>query len=346
MRREDFQEWMDRARSVDIAQAAARLPNLKLKRVGNELVGPCPVCGGKDRFAINVRKQKFICRGSSGGNVVTMAMHVLGADLRSACEFLAGLPPDGRPESAEDRRRREMEMERQRAAAALREQQRERDEARQRQKKRSKAREMWEAAGPLIGTPGERYLRRRGIQGDLTIPSLRYAETKHPFAEIVLPTIVCAVQGSDLRLKGVWRIFVTLDGAKARVDPQKMGLGPCVGGAVWFGRPEGEINVGEGVETMLGVRCLLGGQKTTCSAMSTAGVENFDPPLAVTKIIIWPDGDTAQIRNEKLRPSPGLTAAKKAEARLKAAGRDAIVQPTPTTGRDYLDVWNAVRLAR
>jgi hypothetical protein len=35
---------------------------LQLRRQGRELVGPCPTCGGRDRFAVNPSKQLWNCR--------------------------------------------------------------------------------------------------------------------------------------------------------------------------------------------------------------------------------------------------------------------------------------------
>jgi hypothetical protein len=38
-----------------------------------ERAGPCPVCGGRDRFSVNVRKQVFNCRGCQiGGDVIKL----------------------------------------------------------------------------------------------------------------------------------------------------------------------------------------------------------------------------------------------------------------------------------
>ena len=47
---------IERAREADILGIAERL-GTKLKRAGaSEYVGPCPVCGGKDRFGVNIKK--------------------------------------------------------------------------------------------------------------------------------------------------------------------------------------------------------------------------------------------------------------------------------------------------
>jgi hypothetical protein len=50
---------IERARSVPIASIAP--PGLK--RCGKELVGPCPRCGGTDRFSIQPDDGVWSCRG-------------------------------------------------------------------------------------------------------------------------------------------------------------------------------------------------------------------------------------------------------------------------------------------
>lgn len=55
------------AKAADI-QTVAEKAGAKLKRAGaHELVGPCIMCGGDDRFSINTRDRVYNCRGSGGG---------------------------------------------------------------------------------------------------------------------------------------------------------------------------------------------------------------------------------------------------------------------------------------
>jgi phage/plasmid primase-like uncharacterized protein len=67
-----------RARSVLLEHEIARR-GIKLKRAGTELVGPCAVCGGADRFGINARKQIWNCRQCSvGGDIIKLVEHIDG----------------------------------------------------------------------------------------------------------------------------------------------------------------------------------------------------------------------------------------------------------------------------
>jgi hypothetical protein len=91
--RGDHQAWVERARSVPIEAEVARR-GIKLKGNGVERVGPCPVCAGVDRFAINVKKQIWNCRHcDKGGDVIDLVVHVDGVEFVDACTTLAGPPP-------------------------------------------------------------------------------------------------------------------------------------------------------------------------------------------------------------------------------------------------------------
>jgi hypothetical protein len=57
-----FDAWVHRTRSTPLEHLASRR-RWQLKAEGQERVGPCPKCGGTDRFAINAAKQAWNCRG-------------------------------------------------------------------------------------------------------------------------------------------------------------------------------------------------------------------------------------------------------------------------------------------
>ncbi len=81
---------IERARQADLLQVAQRFG--ALKRVGvSEYVGPCPVCGGKDRFSVNIKKQVWNCRGcGKGGDAIGLAQHAGGATFAEAVAALSG----------------------------------------------------------------------------------------------------------------------------------------------------------------------------------------------------------------------------------------------------------------
>ena len=84
--------WIACARSVPIEDELARR-GIKLNgKVERD--GPCPKCGGDDRFSINTAKQVFNCRGcGTGGDVIDLVRHLDGVSFIEACKTLAGEPP-------------------------------------------------------------------------------------------------------------------------------------------------------------------------------------------------------------------------------------------------------------
>ena len=84
--------WIEKARAVPIERIAP--PGLK--RCGKELVGPCPKCGGHDRFAVHIDRGVFNCRGCGAkGDNIALAMLLWDCDFDAAVERLTGEPALG-----------------------------------------------------------------------------------------------------------------------------------------------------------------------------------------------------------------------------------------------------------
>lgn len=101
----DRKQWIDDARSVRVENVLADR-NIRLTGK-NERIGPCPVCGGKDRFSINTTKQVFNCRGcgKGGQGAIDLVMFMDGIGIDTACEKLTGKPapkPNGNAEAKPD----------------------------------------------------------------------------------------------------------------------------------------------------------------------------------------------------------------------------------------------------
>jgi phage/plasmid primase-like uncharacterized protein len=89
----------DRAREVRIEDEIARRAII-LRGHGTERHGPCPVCGGTDRFSINIEKQVWHCRKcDAGGDVIDLVKHLDHVDFQTACRTLAGDPGAFRPKA-------------------------------------------------------------------------------------------------------------------------------------------------------------------------------------------------------------------------------------------------------
>ncbi len=78
------------ARDTDILEIASRYVVLR-RAAASEYCGPCPICGGADRFSINIRKNVWACRQCGvGGDPISLIMHVESIGFREAIQRLAG----------------------------------------------------------------------------------------------------------------------------------------------------------------------------------------------------------------------------------------------------------------
>jgi len=158
-----FDAWVEEARTADILDTAESL-GLKLREHTQfEHVGPCPQCGGDDRFSINTDKQTFNCRGCiKGGNVIGMVKLATRRNFADVCEYLTNKPNprgDGRSSPAAPFVPRSPIILASTDDKKLRE-----EERRQRIEKRKwLVSQWWRAGGALERTPGELYYAKRGI---------------------------------------------------------------------------------------------------------------------------------------------------------------------------------------
>ena len=106
-------DWIERARAEKIGNVLLERGILKtLKGRKSKFAGPCPNCGGRDRFSVNLSKGDggvFNCRGchGSGGDAISLVMFLDCCSFVRAVEVLVGPPPDGRDETEDHRRARE-----------------------------------------------------------------------------------------------------------------------------------------------------------------------------------------------------------------------------------------------
>jgi putative DNA primase/helicase len=184
---------------------------------------------------------------------------------------------------------------------------------------------VWNATSPAAGTLVETYLASRRLKV-LPPPRLRFHPGLRHASGRIWPAMVALVtRGADDTPIAIHRTFLARNGVgKAPVDPQKMMLGRCRGGAVRLGAPGDVLMVGEGIET-----CLAAMLATGCpawAALSTSGLRTLDLPNVVREIIVLADGD-----------DPGETAALEAAWRWKREGRRVRIARAPQ-GADFNDL--------
>jgi hypothetical protein len=139
-----FDDLLRRARAVPIEHEIGHR-SIQL-RGGIDKCGPCPVCGGVDRFAIHIRKQVFNCRGCNlGGDVIALVQHLDGIGFQDAVHLLAGEEPrrsvvyKSQPAIHIDHKQNEIES--------------------YEREQHKKAAWLWSKRQPIHGTVGENYAR-------------------------------------------------------------------------------------------------------------------------------------------------------------------------------------------
>ncbi|MBB4005820.1 hypothetical protein [Allorhizobium taibaishanense] len=143
-------DFIERAKTITVSEAAGRI-GLRAPDRG-EYQGPCPRCGGKDRFSVNLSKNVFNCRSCGGGrDGIGLAAHWRGYNLRTRAEFLLAcadalgevVPAEGEQETDEERAAREQRTAEFRAKAQADNARREEKVEKERQKAINLGRGLW-----------------------------------------------------------------------------------------------------------------------------------------------------------------------------------------------------------
>jgi len=312
-----------------------------LTRTGHELVGPCPKCGGTDRFGVNTRKGLFQCRiCGAKGDGIALIMFDRGLDFPKALTWLCG-----EAEGVSDAERKARAEKAWRAAAETK-----RLDDKYRADAIRQARKLWDEGRAPAGTDVQAYLARRAIDIDALggfrscirfHPDLPYAHHIDGEWRVVHrgPAMLAAIQGPDGRFSGLHRTWLDLSQPKGKarvVHPAtgevldvKKGLGSKKGGAIRLtgGLQADTMVCAEGLETtwsamMGGVYpgaafwCLIdlgnmSGRRQSGPGLKYAGLPDLDdaeaflPPAWVTRLIFVMDGDSAP-RDTRAKLESGL----------------------------------------
>ncbi len=301
-------EWIERARAVSLTEAA-KIVGAKLKGRG-EAVGPCPRCGGRDRFSINNAKGVWNCRGSEGGaDPIGLVMHCEGVAFLPACEMLTGEPPPGsntNPTAQDVRRERREE----RREIMIEQTEQERAD---RARKISGAAEVWGQRRPFRGSQADAYMARRGIKmtDDESIdfgfvPALLYrgyasadAESESNLGEY--PCLVAAVRNVVGDLIAVHRTYLDANRPIKLVPPGDMArnkakkiVGKPKGGLIRIGFIGPILAIGEGIETTLSWHRLA---RTTDDVSLAAAYSLGNIAGGATGTVPHPSNSSATVRN-------------------------------------------------
>lgn len=263
----DVEAWIQTAREADILEVAGAL-GAQLKRSGSERVGPCPRCGGEDRFAVKPADRIFNCRGGEGGDVIKMVQHVKELGFIEACEFINNEPKPnsrGEPKPVDDSVARERREERRAASAAEKQRETERKGTTGKRIKK-----IFDDARPISGTQAEAYLHARGLKPPASLlVDLRFTHELDYRGHVIgedeekvlgaYPCMLAAIRNLAGEIIGLHRTYLdpgrpnklTPPGDRRRNKAKKV-FGAVSGGFIRLGAVERVMAIGEGIETSLG----------------------------------------------------------------------------------------------
>jgi phage/plasmid primase-like uncharacterized protein len=307
---------IERARAVRIEDEIARRRFRNLKRQGGEMFGPCPVCGGNDRFAINIHKQVFNCRGCGAkGDVIALVQRLDGGPFKDAIATLTGdsvrigttPPPKPTNRHYDEYERRKLE----------------------------RADEIWRSSTPL-GPEAVAYFAKRGIDIN-QVPAhggLRF-HPRCPWGnDTTSPCIIgrfTTALGNEQ--KGIWRRPIS--------GQKPMSLGPMAGCVIrlWSDEAvEQGLVIGEGVETVLSAATRIWHRGTLLqpawAVCAANNLKNFPILPGIEALTVLVDHDRPDPRDRRA----GQEAAAECAARWSAVGRKVIRLTPKALGADFNDV--------
>jgi hypothetical protein len=163
---------------------------------------------------------------------------------------------------------------------------------------RESARRLFAMSQPITGTVVEAYLHGRGIIDLHGIDSLRFHPRCYYRPEVDAPTetwpaMIAAVTDLQGHITGAHRTWLDPSGRdKAPVDTPRRAMGHLLGHAVRFGPASDVMAAGEGIETMLSLRCVIPGMPMV-AALSAAHLAAILFPATLRRLYVVRDNDPA-----------------------------------------------------
>lgn len=346
----DFNEVRQRANGhwVDIIGYLAKGTALEeaIDRSLSKRHGPCPLCGGNDRFLFDDKRGdgNYVCsphgNGCGAGDGIKLLSQYFSWTIPVTFERVAeclGFMPTQTPKHVAKNASSGFDP--------------------------NKLNRIWQGAYPgndPRATALRRYLVERGLAGYRDIsrvirmhPALDYwmlddEATEKKGAPVYkslgkLPALLALVTAADGKAVAMQRIYLDPEGGKANVPEPKKTLGKKGAAyAVRIDTPTDVLCVAEGIETALSVRLATG--LPVWAALDTGGLKTIVVPDSVRVVHIFADFDR---HNDIKGYRPGTYAAAEAADRLADQGIVVNIHmppgpiPESAKGVDWADVWFA-----
>ena len=237
--------------------------------------GPCPFCGGKDRYRFDDKNGSgsYFCNSCGAGNGVDFVMAFKGCNFVETVKLIEGViggtrlsvrrPSDGANDITEQK---------------------------------NAMRKTWLRSLELNGRDvASRYLAGRGLKLPAWPSCLRWVvELPYWLDREMLgyfPAMLAKFVAADAQSANIQRTYLIEPGRKADVpEARKMMAGPVpYGGAVRLFPAAEVMGVAEGIETAMAASILHG--MPVWATLSTAGLLRFQPPPECKKLWVYADKD-------------------------------------------------------
>jgi putative DNA primase/helicase len=225
--------------------------------------GPCPICGGKDRFRFDDKDGRgtYFCNQCGAGNGIQLVQKKTNWTLRKVfveVEKIAGGMPEAKVQEKKD----------------------------DPEKRRKMLNEMWNGGRNVSpdDTSGQYLHRRTGLKVYPPVlrfhPALYHAETKSNH-----PALIAKVTDADNKPVAIHRTWI------ADVSPKKKltaGTLPPAS-AIRLLPYEESLGIAEGIETAISAYAIF--NIPTWAAISANMLEKWEPPQIVKKVYVFGDND-------------------------------------------------------
>lgn len=281
--------------------------------------GPCPNCGGRDRFIFDDKfgAGNFFCRGCGPGDGFELIARVNGISRTAALaqvESFCGIDVPVEPVKSVREAQEDASLP---VAFHLK---------------------LWAQALPVApADPVWKYLVNRGLDpanagSEIRCHTALFVSDSEEETETVFPAMLSRVTDAEGIVTALHRTYLTEEGMKAPIEsPKRVTPGKIRGAAVELGNPGAVLGVAEGVETALAASALFG--FPVWAALGASNLAAFEAvPAGVKKVVVFSDNDAN---------FTGQAAAFELARRLSLSGLTVEVKVPDAVGEDWLDVLNS-----